>query len=246
MTMGARFGLSFSATAYYDVLARLDIGPNAASIFDGRTAPWSERLAALHPNGDRSDHVQVLPLITPGIEELIAILRQAGDFEHELAAVVEATAPIAAAGWTELRPVYEQRLDEAVAAIAEPLAAARTALWTRAKKRPPPLLVLDARPLGRHARGASFEGRQIVAASFDQSDEDLFCRLLHEETHAVSDPAVFREHAGRTRSTNRGDDGYAVHRAVEAAALSLADDVVNEAVPELARHHHAWVQRARS
>ncbi len=245
MNAAPRFGLSLAASVYYDVLARVDLGADAASIYSGVDAPWSARIAAMYPSGDRADRVQVLPLLTPNLASLLAALRSLGPFEDALAAVLADHAPDFEARWNAERAGYETQLDRAAVALEAPLAAARTALWRRADRTPPPALVLDARALGAHGRGTAIDGRQIVATSFARADEDLFCTILHEETHAVSDAAVRREHPGVVRATARGNAGHALHRALEDAALRLADEVVREAVPELAGYHARWIARYR-
>lgn len=239
-----RLGLSLAASVHYDVLRHLDLGADAASIHAGATAPWSAALEAEYPTGGRADRVQVLPLITPDLSALLAVLREGGGFERMLAQVVGEHARSFEPTWRAAQAAYERRADAAAERLFGPLTAARTALWRRIERTPPELLVLDARPLGRYARGATIGDRQVVACAFDRSDEDLFCAILHEETHAVTDPEVLRRHH-RPRDTRRTAEGYAVHRALELAALELADAVVRESVTELATHHARWVERLR-
>lgn len=238
------FGLSLAASVHYDVLRHVDLGANAASIHDGARASWSDGIAADFPSGPRADRVQVLPLITPNLPSLLAALRELGSFERTLAGVVADHATPFEARWNATRREHERRVDQVAEALYAPLAAARTALWSRVERAPPPLLVLDARPLGRHARGATIDQRTIVAASFALDDADLFCAIFHEETHAVSDAGVVRRDT-QCRDTRRSSPGYAAHRALEVAALDLADDVVRASVPELAEHHTRWVEQRR-
>ena len=216
-----QLGLSRCASAYYGILRRLDLGANAASLYDGDAAPWSARLEALYPSGPRSDFLQTLPLMTPNADALLRALRGRGAFESALAGVFETYLD----DYPERTRDQERRLDAAARSITGPLETARRALWQRAGRTPPAMLVLDVRTLGRHGRGASVADRQVVAASFALADEDLFCLVLHEDTHAVSDPDVVRD-LPLERSTAKRDAGYPIHRAVESAALRLADEVV--------------------
>lgn len=240
-----RVGLSLSASVHYDVLRHLELGADAASLHDGAKAPWSAALTAAYPTGEGSDLVQVLPLITPNLGALLTVLREGGPFERRLGAVIADHAPAFGVSWQAARADHARRADALADALDGPLRSARAALWSRAGRAAPELLVLDARPLGRHARGAAIGGRQVVAASFAHDDADLFCAILHEETHSVSDPEVL---GGRrpARDTRRAAPGYAVHRALERAALDVADEVIRHAVPELAQHHARWVERRRA
>jgi hypothetical protein len=132
------------------------------------------------------------------------------------------------------------RLNEAATTLAAPLEAVRRALYSTAKRAPAPLLVIHAPALGRHGRGARWDGLQRVAVSFERPLDQAFCQIVHEEAHSISDAVVLREWQGAPRSTSRSELGYDLHVALEHRAIQLGQEVIEAGAPELSDAYRRW------
>ena len=247
-----RFGRHLPAALSYELLAHLDLGADAANLYDpGRPRkPWVPQLLdayqaapgrlALHfvglYGGDVGDLLarlrggRVLPLNDAPGRHLADAFAAAVEFERE---------PYERA-FVKDAPGHATRV-RAVASLATPLAAVRAALWSRVGEEPPPLSVLDCPALSHRGRGMTFrDGTRAIATSLAEAPEHLFCQILHEETHPVSDRS-----SGPTpdRDTRAGTPGHDDHLRLEAAAVALGAAVVDEAVPAWRDAYERWRTR---
>lgn len=249
--MIVQFGLSFEVYAYYGVLSGLNLGNDASSLYDGRARPWSAQLAQLYPrDAKRAETLQVWPLIVARPLRSEAHLGSVDRaFGPALAARLSVHAEAMHAEWAWSLPARRDRAERLAASLGPDLEVARAALWGRTRRAAPTALVLNA-PIPGHGRAASMHGRQVIAACFDDPDDDLFCQILHEDTHAVSDLEVRArwpdDTSSTARSTVRGTPGFARHRELEAHALTTTRDALERALPERLEAYDAWCASRRN
>lgn len=245
------------AAALYYVLSHLDLGRDAASLYDATliATPWQRGLLdAYHAAPDRlrfhflghwsTDYAALADELTRrshsrGSQTADACLAAS------LRGALEAARPSFEAAWSadDFAPRHARFRSE----IEPALQRARTALWAGV---PPPLRVLDCASLGRNGRGATVDGVRVVAVSLAEPSGHVFCQLLHEETHPVTDSIVraqFRNAAAdaRVQDTRVGARGYALHHALEVAAVTAGHEVVATQTPEFAEAYAVWRARFR-
>lgn len=104
---------------------------------------------------------------------------------------------------------------------------------------PPPLEVVGARELGRHGRGLLLPGDHRIAVDLGQPQAALRWRVLHEETHAVSDRRV---PSGGERDTRSEGPGARRHRRLEAEALIVLHQVIAKIEPALLGSYERWAR----
>lgn len=217
------------AWTHYHVLAQIDLGPDAANLFaGGPSPPWARALSdAYRRSGDRLA-LQHTPMTQRSTTD--PTLRAA--FDAALAAVE----PALEQAWQRDRP--EERHERFHLEVAPALEACRRHAWGG---RPPPLLVWDVPALGRHGRAAAANGRRIVATSLAEASDHVFCQILHEEMHPISDPLV-AELLGDlgARDTRAGSGGFIIHRALETAAVEAGRQIVEQAAPQLRAAYARW------
>lgn len=249
-----RVGRHLSATLAYHVLSHLDLGRDAASLHaPGRPRrPWAAPLRAAYGAAPGRTALQFVGLYGWTVDELVARLGEgrlatledpagrrlcelfAGALEFERGAVEREFALDSAAHAARARRF---------APLLAPLVRCRAALWRRLGRTPPPLVVLDCPALGRHGRGMTYRPtRRGVAVSLGEPPEHVFCQILHEETHPVSDR---HGRDGPARDTRVGARGFASHRRAEQRAVALGAEVVAAAAPELSEAFATWIARHR-
>lgn len=241
--MSVVFGLSRAVASYYHVLRGIDLGADASSLFDGVERPWSAELSRLYPRGTNlATRLQVLPLVAPDLETVTRRLRAMEDaFCLALADVLDREAPALRDDWNRQLPDLQTRTDAVAETMTEELEVARTVLWSYANRTPAKALILHA-SIDGHGRAATTTGHQVIAVSFADPDAQLFCQILHEDTHAISDPMVMATWNGGPRSTKRGAPGFTLHEVLEARALALTHDVLARTVPQRLADYERWVQ----
>ena len=252
MSSGLWFERSALADRGYATLAAVDLGPDAASLHTASpgAAPPSVRPDALpSPSAahvalaavlrtHRSDALvlQGWPMRATSLVELAAPPVASPVRIAWAAALANAGPPAPAEEWPNaaITRVLEARLPALLAALWAPLATA-----------PPPLRVLDCRPLGPHGRAAMVSEVFTVATSFAAGESHALLQIFHEAAHPVTDPAVFGRlgTASGTRDTRFGTAGFAAHRACEAAAVAWGTVILEGIAPDLLPAWAAW--RAR-
>jgi hypothetical protein len=210
----------------YRVLARLDLGRDAASIYSGAPArPWTQALLAAYRQDPQAIQLQWIGLAHETTDALIQAIETLP--ESPLRTAMLAAARDELPSFTPLAcptPSFLPRLDTLREAIyAEP---------------PPPLTLLHVAALGRHGRAATFRGERRVAVDLTQPEDHALMQILHEECHAVTDREVVASPI--PRETRVGTAGYAVHRALEDAAVAYGAVVLAEVAPELMPAYERW------
>ncbi len=230
------------AARLYAVLARLDLGADAASLYNPRlpAGPWVPPLLEAYRAAPGRLVLQGVGLLGRG--DLCARLRDqppAGLEDASGRRLCAATADGLDATTSE--PLHYA---EAPREIVEPLQVLRAALWERVG--PPPALVLvDCPALGAAGRAVTGTEGRVVAVSLAEPAEHVLCQVLHEETHAVTDPLVRRSWpaGGAIRDTAVGSPGYARHRALETAAVEVGDALIAARAPKWSEAYDRWRSR---
>jgi hypothetical protein len=227
-----------SAALLYHVLAHLDLGRDAASLFD-RSLPrraWVDDLRVAYDAAPGRLVVHAIALVH---DDPIAMLR--GD---SIAALRDAAGRVLASRLadameaTDYAPAFA---DPPPLHLLEPLATLRAALYERTGD-PPPLTILDCPALRLAGRAATRDGTRIVAVSLARDPGHVLCQTIHEEIHAITDPVV---RSGRTaqQDTRAHAPGFALHRELEHAAIEVGDALIAARTPEWSAAYAAW--RAR-
>jgi hypothetical protein len=148
-----------------------------------------------------------------------------------------------ATAWQAETRRCEADLRTAAADLEQVLGRLRGALWERRDEPPPLLRVWDCPALGPHGRATFRNGERIVAVSVARPRDQVLCQILHEETHVITDPLVTAERAGSDRDTRFGTPGHALHVALEQAAVSVLQAVLEARAPQYVDAYARW--RAR-
>jgi len=233
------------AALAYHVLAHLDLGRDAANLYDDTLppCPWTAELHAAYVAAPGRLAIHAAPLWYG--DALVQRLRDDGPaslrddagrtLARAFANAIDAKAPEFLAGWDrDLAP-----LSDVATIVAEPLNRLRHALWERIGP-PPPLVVVDCPALGQRARAARCERARMVATDCAQPIEWLLCQVLHEEIHAVTDASVLAGRDALTRDTRVGSPGYALHAELERAAIEVGDALVQARAPEWTSAYAEW------
>jgi hypothetical protein len=124
----------------------------------------------------------------------------------------------------------------------------RSALYERSSEAPT-LRIIHTPALGYTWRGVRFTrgratenkaGERIIAVSIDADPEQLAIQLLHEETHPITDPAVFARHKGVARRTDGKGEGGALHMELEQLVVDVDAAVIEARAPELSEAYAVW------
>ena len=228
-----RVGSPSHAALHFHLLSHLDLGRDAASLYDHRLGrpPWADALLAAVRGSPRGPWLQFLPLLADDLAGMCALIADpalaaayrvalaaaADSFADDPAARIATVAAVAPAMVARLRPI-------------------RDALW--APDPPPSLRILHCPALGRHGRAAGRGRNRVVAVSLDAPAPHPLLQVLHEECHPVSDRTV----DARGRETRADAPGYAVHHRLEAAAVALGRRVLGAVDPALSEAYEAWAR----
>lgn len=219
------------AWVHYHVLSHLDLGADAANIFraEARSA-WVAGLLDAYQNASDRLRVQHTPMTEKGSQD--------DRLRTGLQAARDAVWPAVEVAWQRDEP--QDRHERFYLEVAPALQACRAAANGAA---PPPLIVWDVPALGRHGRAAQVNGNRVVATSLAEPSEHVFCQVLHEEMHPVTDPLVAEMFEGvdmRTRDTHIDGAGYALHRALEVAAVEGGRQIIEQVAPRFAPAYARW------
>lgn len=227
----------------FHLLAHLDLGADAASLFDPAlpTRPWTETLAAAYQADPRRLAMHALPLVTPDLPAWLAALDARAGQPLATAMAVAARAELLRFGPVWRAGAVEARARRAAAQrdIAPRLERLREALWAESGAAPPPLALLDCAPLGAHGRAAGTAEARVVATSLAEPAEHALLQVLHEEIHPLTDGGV----DAADRDTRRGTPGHAAHARLEAAALERGRSLLAVHAADLLPAYARW--RAR-
>jgi len=225
------------------VLARLDLGSDAANIYDPSLpeAPWVAPLLEAYREAPGRLAIQGIALRHGSVESLLRELRfdppealadRAGRrLVARFAGAVRAVSAGLSADWSAARPVVPARVGLGLSKL-------RRAMWHG--REAPSLVVLDAPALGPSGRAVQVGAERRVAVDFAQEPMHLLCQVLHEEMHGVTDPLVLAEWSGGPRDTAVGSDGYALHQALESVAVEATEVFLAARAPELIEAFEGW------
>jgi len=240
---------------HYHVLSLLDLGRDAASLFDCRRKPrsWSTALRDAYLAAPGRLLLQGLPLFTADLAGLLDAL--AGDRLFPAGGAADrrlcsrfAEALLAEAAeverqWRADEPASARRAADFLAAAAS-VARVRTALWSQAGAPEPALEVLDCPSLrsegGTHGRSTARAAGHVVAVALAAPLDQVLCQILHEEMHPVTDRALLAEFPPGARDTRVGADGFALHARIEKAAVDTGQRLIDAYAPELAAAYRHW------
>jgi len=227
-----------AATLAYHVLGHLDLGVDAANLYDAGKGekPWVAPLKAALEAAPERLFIQVVGLLHQRVDALIGALRDGnilGDpaLSAAFADALEAERHIVDAADPE-------RLEAVKASLKGPLDALRGALWESTGKVAPPLWVVDC-PVGNSGRATETSRGRIVGVNFDNDLGHILCQVLHEEMHPISDPHVLAE---GVRDTRAGTEGYALHQRLETVAVSATDAFLRARAPRWVPDFERWCQ----
>ncbi len=230
------------AARIYAVLAHLDLGADAANLYDPSlpVQAWAAELLEAYRAAPGRLMLHGVGLLAG--TGLVARLRDeppAGLRDPRGRRLCHLVAD-AMGALSDAAVPYAQVPDE----IVEPLRTLRAALWER-EGRAPPLCIADCPALGRAGRAVATDAGRVVAVSLAEPAEHVLCQVLHEETHAVTDPVVRAtwSSGGPPRDTAAGSPGFARHRALETAAIEVGEALIQARAPQWSDAYQRW--RAR-
>ncbi len=245
---GIRWAREVEPALVFHVLAHLDLGRDAASVYDETLAErgWVEGVREAY--GAAAGRLQVHALglrYREGIEGLREVpppgLRDAAG-RRLLEGLLDAMASERGEfmrGWEASGSEADARRAEVAARLGEPLDVLRRALWEQHGE-PPPLTVLDCPALGLAGRGANDRNGRVVAVSLAAPTEHLLCQILHEEIHPVTDPAIRETMPSTPQDTRAGTTGHALHAALEHAAVEVGEALILARAPEWSTAYARW------
>lgn len=243
-----RWARELEPALVFHVLAHLDLGRDAASIYD-ETLPehaWVAGLREAYAAAPGRLQAQAVGLRhcegLAGLRETPppGLRDDAGRrlLEHLLDAMASEREAFVDA-WSACAAEAEARRVAVAAQIAEPLDVLRRALWEQ-RGEPSSLTVLDCPALGLAGRGASDSRGRIVAVSLAAPIEHLLCQILHEEIHPVTDPVIRETMPSTPQDTRSGTAGHALHAALEHAAIEVGEALILARAPEWSAAYARW------
>lgn len=219
------------AWVHYHVLSHLDLGADAANLYrPGAAAEWAPAVLSAYRRAPDRLRLQHTPMTGKSSQD--RGLRTAFD-----AASVRVWAEIEAR-WRRDPP--QERHARFHVEVAPALMACRAAARGAT---PPPLIIWDVPALGRHGRAAGVDGNRVVATSLAEPSPHVFCQVLHEEMHPITDPIVAEMFEGldlSARDTHVDGAGYALHRALEVAAVEGGRQIVEQVAPQFSEAYSRW------
>jgi radical SAM superfamily enzyme YgiQ (UPF0313 family)/protein-L-isoaspartate O-methyltransferase len=247
-----RFGRRAAPALCFQVLSHLDLGVDAANLYDPSRpdAPWVAELARAYQaaSGRLHIHMHALPFddVDAWLWELEASPPPALQDDAGLALIAALAAAVRAEALAFLAtwdPAPSQ-LTAVASRLVPSLQRLRERLYAATRKTPPPLLVLDCPGLGRHARARTTGGARLVACSLAEPEGHVLMQLLHEETHPLTDPLV-RAHLADApeRDTRVGTPGHAVHQELESVAVAATGAFLTARAAELVHDFEQWKAR---
>lgn len=254
------------AALFFDVLAEVDLGRDVANLYQRRwqTPPWARELTAHLRGRPEAAQIQALPLVTEDLDELCAGLERlsaqgalASPLTTLLIDVLRGQADAFQRIWAIGRPARDHRRRHLEGRFLDDLRALRQALYSTplndevlqhatpatqpVVRGLPRLVVLDVPALARRARATTGPGgERVVAASLADPETHLLPQLFHEDVRAVTDPAVRARFEGEAGTPPTDDPTFALHRALEEAAVARGDDVVAETLPSALPAYRGW------
>ncbi|TNE46084.1 MAG: hypothetical protein EP343_25290 [Deltaproteobacteria bacterium] len=242
-------GRAFHIQLHYHVLSHLDLGRDAANLFQSRASfpSWVSFLQRAYlMNRKGSGLLQHDPLCVRDLEGLYRRL----EARDERAATLMLQAMVAEQeqqekAWEQDAAQARQQIDAFVQHHGDALLLLRRMLWERRGLEPPPLYVFDAPALGTHGRGMGGRTYRCCAVSLARDGEQALCQVFHEEVHAISDEEVEKASGQSldTRDTQVRSDGFRLHQALEHRAVELGGELIQEHTPMYQAAYQQWRER---
>mgnify|MGYP001285554266 CR=1 FL=1 len=249
------FHATLHAALHYHVLSHLDLGDDAASIYDPNTEErdWVEGVLWAYGNAPGRLALQYLGIQINSLDSLREKLRygsadtglgdEAGrSLRAAFLAALDLERHHFSMAWNRDARVREQRLARAGLEMGEALTALRAELWKK-QKDPPPLTVLDCPALGQAGRSVTSRGCRVVAVNLGSEGDQALYQILNEEVHLFTDAAVLEKSVGTIRDTRVNSEGYALHQSLEQAAVSRGRVLIQAIAPERVDAYEAWSER---
>lgn len=241
-------GRAFHIQLHYHVLSFLDLGMDAASLYQPRaiSTEWVDELQHSYiAERTLAQSLQHAPLLVRNLEGLLQHLqsKEGGVFARMANALLSER--------TEQEHLWLQTSEEANTAIesflrlfGDDLILLRSALWGRIQKVSPPLFLFHTPALGLHGRGIGGASYRCCAVSLSGELEHAFCQTFHEEVHAISDYEVEQKLAPSqklsARETHVGAKGFSLHREMERHAVELGDELIRTHSPSHLKAYQRW------
>ncbi len=231
-----RFVQRPAATLAFHILSHLDLGRDAANLYDPSTTerPWLAPLRLALEKASERLIIQVVGLHFRTVDALVAALRDRDILRDP--ALSAAFADALDAERDRVIPRDKDRLQAVKEALQGPLRELRETLWENSEQRPPALWIVDC-PVGQSGRATETSGGRVVGVDLGRSLGHIFCQVLHEEMHVISDPHVLAE--GK-RDTRVGTDGFAVHQELEAVAVAATEAFLRVRAPRWLPDFEEW------
>ncbi len=234
-----------AADVAYGLLARVDLGADAANLYGGGgEPPWAGPLRLAYRAAPGRLSLQVVGLWHADLASLRAALRQgvAGLRDPDgrrLASAFGDAVDRFGGGLVSDPVVHARRRETFEAAVGEDLRRLHAASWTHADAAPP-LRLVDCPALGPAGR-ATWDGDvHVVAVSLARAPVDALIQAVHEQIHAVTDPPASQMTG---RATEADAEGYVVHAQIEDAAIDFGRDLIARVTPHHLAAYTRWVDR---
>jgi hypothetical protein len=256
---GIELSRPYHVGLYYHVLAHLDLGADAASIYDHRLPArgWAAPLTAAYQVAAGRLVLQILPVCVNEFGTLLGLLARSRLRELEDSAgqrVAEglrdallAEAPHYSLSWRETEAIRWSFVMGLARRLAPPLARARDWLWSEAEQEAPLLHLIDCDALGHavgtHGRATTLRGVRHVVASLAAPFDQLLCQVLHEVIHDLTDEKVRRHFGNGPQVTRPDQSGYWLHAALEGEAVVRGQVLIDQVLPDYRKAYAAWRKR---
>jgi hypothetical protein len=249
MSLGMTIAIERSEVAdlVYGVLAHLDLGDDAASLFDARlvASGWVPELRDAYLGAPDRVAMHGWGLWYRQVAELeaaLAVTRVSAAERRLVAGAQTAFSALRASNHARFvadAQAHAQRRTQFERDAVPCLSRLREALYERIGS-PPALRVIDCPALAGNGRATEVAGERVVAVSL--ADPLALVQVLHEEIHPVTDGLVGEIDEP---STQAGSPGFSAHMAMEYAAIDVGEDLVAVHAPELAEAYGQWRARLR-
>lgn len=248
-----RFRPLFHTELAFQALATLDLRNDAANIFGGRKKAWSNELESAYLAAPGRLLLHGLPLIAGDLDALLHMLREGRFRDVQDSAGMKLAATFADAlegeasgereAWDREAGARLER-EKTLAPWLADLEKVFASLWSES---PPTVEVHDCPALahreGTHGRSILWAGTLHVAVGLGGPLEQVLCQLVHEAVHVVTDPPIRKAHSGLHQDTRADTAAFALHRALEKAAVERGAELMVERAPRLVKGYDIWRRR---
>lgn len=230
---------SACASLAYEVLSALDLGRDAANLYQRKLLrpSWAAKLERAYiESGPERTAIQFAGLRFDNIDLLFEhAARRGSELWTYYAGALESERASLEQRLTASRAKDEARIALAREQIIDRLELLRAELWK--PRPPPPLTVLHVPALRRAGRGLVAKSGHRVAVSLDEAWDHVWCQIFHEELHPIAD----RELGPMGARDTRGDE----HLLIEANAVDRGEELIRRILPDALPAYERWCRAAR-